>query len=169
MTNETSTGPPSSPPSRCARSAPAASPSGTRSRTTRSSGRPTGPRSVTENWAGRSFTQNSHLITLQFLEDKDWIAENFPTDVRTELALVTAENALLPENIQYVSVQRIKQEIDFTPKLMDILVYSCGRSTTPLRGPLPQKNIQVAAVKSALTKTSASCKLYIIFAIFTLL
>ena len=46
---------------------------------------------------------------LQFLDDKDWIAENFPTDVRSELALVTAENALLPENIQYVS--RMLQDI----------------------------------------------------------
>ena len=44
---------------------------------------------------------------LQFLDDKDWIAENFPTDVRTELALITAENALLPENIQYVSAMLI--------------------------------------------------------------
>ena len=64
---------------------------------------------------GGSILLKIHMITLQFLDDKDWIAENFPTDVRTELALVTAENALLPENIQYVSVQR-KQKIDFTPK-----------------------------------------------------
>ena len=46
---------------------------------------------------------DQEIIMLQFLDDKDWIAENFPTDLRTELALVTADNALLPENIQYVS------------------------------------------------------------------
>ena len=44
------------------------------------------------------------MTKLQFLDDKDWIAENFPADVRTELALITADNALLPENIQYVSI-----------------------------------------------------------------
>ena len=45
---------------------------------------------------------------------------------------------------------------------MKKLIASCGRYTTPLRGPKPPKNIQVAAVKCALIKTSASCEFYII-------
>ena len=59
---------------------------------------------------------------LQFLDDKDWIAENFPTDVRSELALVTAENALLPENIQYVS--RMLQDIVCFTKNKKVIILS---------------------------------------------
>jgi hypothetical protein len=37
------------------------------------------------------------------VEDKEWIEANFPTDMRFEMLIMAADNALSLENIQYVS------------------------------------------------------------------
>ncbi len=42
-------------------------------------------------------------LHLQYVTDKAWIDENFPKDIRYEIAMIIGPNVLTAEYIQYVS------------------------------------------------------------------
>ena len=49
------------------------------------------------------YPNSGAVFALQFREDKKWIENNFPKDMRYESVILSGDNVLQPEYFQYVS------------------------------------------------------------------